>query len=80
MARPVVPVRVRGRVVRVDVARTGVGPIGDVATATHSPHHVRIDEVGVKDHFTKCTAIPFAEDYSRFIFVPHSFGRKLRIP
>ena len=52
MARPVVPVRVRGRVVRVDVARTGVGTIGYVATATHCPHHVRIDEVGVNDHFT----------------------------
>lgn len=79
MARPVVPVRVRGRVVRVDVARTSVGTIVHVATAANGTNHVGINEVGVKEHFTKCTVIPFAEDYSTADFLPLVFGRKFRI-
>ena len=48
MARPVVPIRVRGRVVRVDVARAIVATVIDVSTPTDSPDHVGINEVGVK--------------------------------
>ncbi len=47
-ARPVVPIRVRGRVVRVDVARTIVGTIVQVAPTAHGTHDVGINEVGVK--------------------------------
>ena len=48
MARPVVPIRVRGSVVRVDVARTIVATVINVPTTAHSPDDMRIDEVGVK--------------------------------
>ena len=48
MARPVVTIRVRRGVVRVDVARTIVAAVIDVSTATDSPDHVGINEVGVK--------------------------------
>lgn len=48
MARPVVPIRVGGGVVRVDVARTIVGTIVQVAPTAHSTHSVGINEVGVK--------------------------------
>lgn len=48
MARPVVPIRVGRGVVRVDVARTIVGTIVQVATTTHGAHDVGINEVGVK--------------------------------
>ena len=63
MARPVVPIRVRGRVVRVDVARTIVGTIGQVAPTAHSTHGVGINEVGVRSQRPpqKCTAIPNLE-------------------
>ena len=80
MARPVVPIRVRGSVVRVDVARPIIPAVIEVAATADSPDHVGIDQVGEKTTFRMCAAIPDAEDYSRFIFVPHSFGRKLRIP
>ena len=49
MARPVVPIRVRGSVVRVDVARTIIAAVINVPTTAHSPDHVGIDEVGVKE-------------------------------
>ena len=49
MARPVVPIRVRWSVVRVDVARTIVTTIVHVATTANGTHRVRIDEVGVKE-------------------------------
>ena len=48
MARPVVPIRVRGSVVRVDVARTIIAAVINVPTTAHSPDDRRIDEVGVK--------------------------------
>ena len=63
MARPVVPIRVRRGVVRVDVARTIVAAVIDVSTATDSPDHVGINEVGVRSQRPpqKCTAIPNLE-------------------
>ena len=59
-ARPVVPIRVRRRVVRVDVARTIVGTIVQVAPTAHSTHDVGINEVGMRSQRPprKCTAIP----------------------
>ena len=58
-ARPVVPIRVRGGVVRVDVARTIVATIVHVATAANGTHSVGINEVGVRaDCPHQCTAIP----------------------
>ena len=48
MARPVVPIRVRGGVVRVDVARTIVGSVVQVAPTANRTHYVGINEVGVK--------------------------------
>ena len=64
MARPVVPIRIRGSVVRVDVARTIVAAVIDVSTATDSPDHVGINEVGVKGGRPPrmCTAIPYFMD------------------
>ena len=47
-ARPVVPIRVRRSVVRVDVARAIVGTIVQVAPTAHSTHGVGINEVGVR--------------------------------
>lgn len=52
MARPVVPIRVGRVVVRVDVARAGVGTVVHVATAANGANHVTINEVGVKSYFT----------------------------
>ncbi len=48
MARPVVPIRVGRGVVRVDVARTIVGTIVQVAPTPNSTHCVGINEVGVR--------------------------------
>ena len=48
MARPVVPIRVRRGVVRVDVARAIVAAIVHVPTAANGTHHVGINEVGVR--------------------------------
>ena len=64
MARPVVPIRIRGSVVRVDVARTIVGTIVQVAPTAHSTHSVGINEVGVKGGRPPrmCTAIPYFMD------------------
>ena len=63
MARPVVPIRVRGGIVRVDVARAIVGTIVQVAPTAHSTHGVGINEVGVRSQRPpqKCTAIPNLE-------------------
>jgi len=56
---PVVPVRVRGGVVRVDVARPIVGAIVQVAPTPHSSHRVGINEVGGKSGILPtCTAVP----------------------
>lgn len=79
MARPVVPVAIRGGVVRVDVAGAVVQTVDDVATATDSTHHVGINQVRVKKPSRMCTAIPDAEDYSILGFPSLVFGRKLRI-
>lgn len=80
MARPVVPIRVRGSVVRVDVARPIIPAVIEVAATADSPDHVGIDQVGEKTTFRMCAAIPDAEDYSTAHFLPLVFGRKLRIP
>ena len=62
MARPVVPIRIRRGVVRVDVAGTIVGSVVQVATTANRTHYVGINEVGVKwKAFTKCIAIPNLE-------------------
>lgn len=56
---PVVPIRVRGGVVRVDVARPIVGAIVQVAATAHSTHCVGIHEVGGRgEALPVCTAIP----------------------
>ena len=82
MARPVVPIRVRGRVVRVDVARAIVATVIDVSTPTDSPDHVGINEVGVKTGRPHESALQSQiwKDYSRLFSYPLENGRILRIP
>ena len=81
MARPVVPIRVRRGVVRVDVARTIVATVIDVSTPTDSPDHVGINEVGVKTGRPHESALQSQiwKDYSRLFSFPLEIGRILRI-
>lgn len=77
MARPVVPIRVRGGVVRVDVARAIVGTVVQVAPTPNSTHRVGINEVGVKTEIpTKVHCNPkFVDDYNKQFFFLLVFGR-----
>ena len=80
-ARPVVPIRVRGRIVRVDVARAIIATVIDVSTPTDSPDHVGINEVGVKTGRPHESALQSQiwKDYSRLFLFPLEIGRLLRI-
>ena len=80
-ARPVVPIRIRRSVVRVDVARAIIAAVIHVPTTAHRTDYVGINEVGVigiNPH--ECALQPqIRKDYSIPVFLPLVFGRKLRI-